>query len=112
MDKAQAGNLADLMEKISECLDKTVAAIREGRVPHGECAKLQTYSENLPVFLKGLLSEEKALELGDLLLSAYRVEGLAEELMLMPDQALHLVELEKASGKFSASADLLRTGIR
>jgi hypothetical protein len=111
LDKAKAEGLAVLLEKVADCLVATTVAIRGGQVPHGECGRLQTYAMELPQALDGFMAAEKATDLGDLLLSAYRVEGLAYDLAQTSDREAHLAQLEEASGKFRATADLIRAGI-
>ena len=111
VDAARAEKLADLLEKISACLSAVMLSISVGDVTHGECAKLESYARSLPKLLEGVVSPERAKELGDRLLSAYNVEGMAIEVMSMPEQTKHLILLEVAAGRFNASADLLRAGL-
>lgn len=111
VDTARGEKLADLLEKISECLLTVKLSVKGGTVPHGECARLESYSRDLPELLEGVVSPARAKALGTTLLSAYNVEGLAIDLLDMPDKEKHLVEIEVAAGQFKASADLLRAGL-
>ena len=108
---ARAEKLAALLEKISECLLTVKLSIKGGTVPHNECAKLESYSRYLPELLEGIVAPARAKALGATLLSAYNVEGLAIDLLGMPDREKHLVEIEVSSGQFKAAADLLRAGL-
>jgi hypothetical protein len=108
MRKDQRDRMATLLEQISECLIKTSSAIRVGTVPHGECGKLITYSEELPKLLMGHFDNAKAKELGDTLRSAYAVERLASDLATEKNKEPSLAKLEEAAGKFLALAGILR----
>ncbi len=100
--------MATLFERISECLVVVSAEIRTGNIPHGKCAEVITYAEELPVVIGEEVGQEKAEELGRVLHSAYSVEGLAQAVNEVADKEPYLREIEEAAGKFRALAHILR----
>ena len=111
IDKAKAEGLAGLSEKISGCLVATSTALRAGQVPHGECAKLLMYSEELPALLSGVVRDDVAEGLAELLRESHRVEGLSVQIAAdLSTSATHIAHLDEAAGRFQACADLLRAG--
>jgi hypothetical protein len=112
-DQQRRTDLANLFEQISDTLVAVSTEIREGGIPHGRCAELQQYSAELPALLKDELGESRAQELGETLFSAYNVESVAMNLQqVMDDQEKepYLAQIEEASGKFRALANLVRVG--
>ncbi len=108
LSRERMDKLADLLQRISETLSAVSASVRTGHIPHGECGKLITYSEELPKLIKGHVTDQKADELGDLLRSSYAVERLAGALAAIEDRDPHLAKLDEAAGKFSALSHILR----
>jgi len=112
-DRQRRAEMAKLFEQISDTLVAVSAEIRTGGIPHGRCGELQQYSAALPALLKDDLGESRAQELGDTLLSAYNVESVAMNLQKVVDdqeKEPYLAQLEEASGKFRALANLVRVG--
>lgn len=106
-------DMAHLFEQISNCLVAVSTEIRTGGIPHGRCQELQQYAEALPTLLKKDLGESRAQELGDTLFSAYNVESVAMNLQKVADdqeKEPYLAQIEEASGKFRALANLVRIG--
>jgi hypothetical protein len=100
--------LADLLANISKTLAQASSELKTGATPHGSCAKLLEYSEQLARALNGFVPQQKAEELGDTLRSSYAVESLAISLQNSPDKPANLSALDEAAGKFEAAAELLR----
>ena len=100
--------MADLFDKISECLADVSAKIRNGTPPHGRCGELATYAYQLPGHIDAELGEEQAKEIGAILLSAHNVEAVGIELLKSKDKEPELSIIDEASGKFRALAHLLR----
>lgn len=106
-------DMAVLFEKISTCLLTVSSEIRLGNIPHGKCGELSTYAEALPDAIRDEVGVDKATHLGDLLHSAHNVEGMAMDIDEVADKEPYLKEpylkeVEEASGKFQALANLLR----
>lgn len=115
-DKLQAAEqtrkekIGNLFENISDCLVGVSSEIRIGNVPHGRCNELITYAQELPGLIRADVGEQKADELGKTLHSAYDVEGMAMDISAAADKEPYLKEIEEASGKFRALANIVRTG--
>ncbi len=109
-EKQRRLEMANLFESISSCLANVSGEIRVGNIPHGSCSELITYSEALPGFTDKELGDAKARELAETLRSAYNVEQMAMDLHEKSDKEPYLKEIEEASGKFSALANILRVG--
>lgn len=101
-------DMATLFEKISTCLATVSSEIRMGNVPHGRCNELITYAQELPAVISKEVGDAKATELGITLHSSYNVEQLAVELKNASDKEPHLKQIEEASGKFQALANIVR----
>ena len=101
--------MAVLFEKISFGLAKVSSLIRMGKVPHGKCGELETYAKDLPNAIRVELGD-RATELGNTLLSAHRVEQIAMDLneLSEEDKEPFLKDIEEASGKFQALANIVR----
>lgn len=111
--KERRNDMADLFEQISNCLVAVSSEIRAGGIPHGRCEELQQYAAELPSLLKNDMDESRAQELGDTLYSAYNVESVAMNLQKVVDdqeKEPYLAQIEEASGKFLALANLMRVG--
>jgi len=110
-DRQRRMDMAQLFENISGCLTAVSHEIRAGRVPHGKCGELLGYAEELPKKIREELGNDRAEELGRTLGSAYNVEGVAMGLQHVGNAAEkepYLKEIEEASGKFQALANLVK----
>ena len=93
--------------KIAATLKNVVVALRRQEVPHGDCAKMQAYGQQLPDAIGDLIGMAKAQELSYKLLNAYEVEGLLAQFSRTVDVAGSLADLEKAAAYFEVAADSL-----
>ena len=112
-NRERRSDMSHLFEQISNCLVAVSTEIRAGGVPHGRCAELEQYARELPGLVRDELGETRAQELGDTLLSAYNVQSVAIDLQQVEDaqqKESFLAEIEEASGKFRALANLVRLG--
>lgn len=112
-DRQRRGDMAQLFESISDCLVAVATEIRAGGVPHGRCAELAQYAQELPRRVEAELGQQKAQELGETLFSAYNVESVAMGLQEVADEQQkdpYLAKIEEAAGKFRALANLVRAG--
>lgn len=112
-NRQRRGDMAVLFESISDCLVAVSTEIRTGGVPHGRCAELAQYAESLPGLVADELGVQQANDLGATLYSAYNVESVAIGLQEVADahqKEPYLAQLEEASGKFRALANLVRAG--
>jgi len=108
-DQQRKKEIADLFDRISACLATVSGEIRMGKIPHGKCGELMTYADELPDVIRTEVGDTKADELGKRLRSAYNVEGAALELSDVSDKEPYLKEIEEASGKFQALANIIRS---
>ena len=112
-DRERRNDMAQLFVQISECLVAVSTEIRTGGVPHGRCAELEQYAQMLPGLVAKELGNTRAQELGDTLRSAYNVESVAiglQEVKNSQEKEPYLAQMEEASGKFRALANLVRIG--
>ncbi len=109
-EQARKEKIASLFEKISDCLVGVSSEIRIGNVPHGRCNELITYAHELPDLIRANVGDQKADELGQTLHSAYNVERMAMDISAVADKESCLKEIEEASGKFRALANIVRAG--
>jgi hypothetical protein len=103
--------MAELFEKISGCLTSVSSEIRAGRVPHGKCSEVLQYALALPDMKE--LSDAQAEELGRTLRSAYDAKGAAiglKDISNAAEMEPYLKDIDEASGKFQALANLVRFG--
>jgi hypothetical protein len=100
--------LASFAEEIARSLATVSASLRNGEVPHGECARIETVAGRLPEALAGAVAPEEADKWRDLLVRSHNVEGMVAELNRTTDIAPYLAEIDQAAGRFSALAMLLR----
>jgi len=108
-DRQRRIDMADLFEKISSCLATVSSEIRKGNVPHGKCYELDTYAQALSEAIRKEVGDKKADELEHTLHSAHNVERLAMEINeLASGKETYLREIEEASGKFQALANIVR----
>jgi len=101
------GRMADLFEKVAECLDETAKEIRAGDFPHGRCQELLNYSVDLPAMIKDEVGAGKAQEIGSALVDAHSVEklfALREGL----EGREELRKLDEAAGDLRALANTVR----
>jgi len=110
-ERQRRADMAALFQNISNCLAATSGEIRAGGVPHGRCGELITYTQALPGVIDCEVGEVRARELGNMLHSAYSVEQLAMAIAGSPDKEVYLAQLEEASGKFRALANLIQVGL-
>jgi hypothetical protein len=104
-------DMAQLFDAISSCLAAVSTEIRAGGVPHGRCAELEQYAQALPGVVAKELGDARAQELGQTLHSAYNVESVAvglQQVTSAQEKEPYLAEIEEASGKFRALANLVR----
>lgn len=102
--------VADYYNRIADTLEHVVVKLRANEVPHGDCAKILTYAEQLPETIGDLIGDNVAIELSKKLANAHEVELLLYQLDVATDRETQLAQLEKAAGYFEASADSLRAG--
>ena len=109
-EQARKERIGRLFENISDCLVSVSSEIRSGKIPHGRCNELITYAQELPDLIRADVGDQKADELGRTLHSAYNVEGMAMSLNDIADKEPYLKEIEEASGKYKALANIVCTG--
>ena len=109
-DQARKERLAQLFDNVGNALVAVSSEIRSGGIPHGRCAEITTYAQELPDLIRADIGDDKANELGSTLHSAYTVEIMASDLAAEKDKEPYLKKIEEASGKFRALANILRTG--
>jgi hypothetical protein len=103
--------MAKLFDDISGTLMDVSREIRAGYVPHRKCGLLIGYAEELPDKTRDELGTDNALKYGRMLGSAYNVEQVAMSLQHFSNAAErepYLKDLEEASGKFQALANLVK----
>jgi len=100
--------IADLFEKISNCVKDVYSELKSDEVPHGKCAEMLTYANMLTDTVKDEIGEERAEELAKDLIEAHEVEVLLWQLHNVPDKDLQLSKLDEASGVFMALANIVR----
>ncbi len=99
--------IATLFEKVSDCLAAVSSEIRSGKVPHGRCAELEAYGDQLPDLVRNQVPD-RADALGNQLKAAHNVEGMAQALSVGQDKEPYLAQIEEASGKFHALSNIMR----
>ncbi len=112
-DKERRGDMSQLFTNISDCLTAVSTDIRNGGIPHGRCGELQLYAQELPDKVRKELGDEKAMDLGEMLFHAYNVESVAMNLHQLEnasEKEPYLAQIEEASGKFRALANLVKAG--
>ncbi len=108
-ERQRRQDMADLFEKVSVCLSTVSSEIRMGGVPHGRCGELEMYAQELPTVIRKEVGDLRATELGKMLRSAHRVEDMAVRLSGAANKEPFLQEIEEASGKFQALANIVRS---
>ena len=107
-DLARKKLISEMMENISETLANVSSEIRNGNTPHGRCAELIAYAQDLPGLISDDVGDIKAKEIGDTLHSSYDVEGMASSIDSAQDKEPYLTVIEEASGKFRALANMIK----
>lgn len=110
-DRQRRHDMSTLFEQISSCLAAVSTEIRTGGGAHGRCSELRQYAQDLPDLVRNELGNIRAQEFGKTLLSAYNVESVAQNLQNVKDaqeKEPYLAQIEEASGKFRALANLVR----
>jgi hypothetical protein len=111
-DRQRREAMSGLFSSISDCLVDVSTEIRAGRIPHGRCAEIEQYAQDLPGKIRNEVPD-RADELGQLLQSAYHVEIVAMNLHQLEqdaDKEPYLAQIEEAAGKFRALANLIKAG--
>ncbi|MBP7960481.1 MAG: CHAT domain-containing protein [Caldilineaceae bacterium] len=108
---ARKEQVADYYGKIANTLKEVVAALRVNQFPHGNCAKMQFYGQELPDTIGDLIGMAKAQKLSAMLQHAYNVESIHTSLPNIADREGSLADLEKAAAYFEVAADSLLASI-
>jgi len=104
---ARRGAIARYYQKISTTLNHAEKELRENQAPHGDCAKIREYAEQLPNAIGDYVGEQTARELSSRLLGASRIDGLLLDLDKIPNREERLRDLGKAAAYFEVAADTL-----
>ena len=104
----QADRFAEYCDRIAVVLDDTIAQLRRGHRPHGNCAELDRYLQDALRILKDEFGEDDLAVLGDDLAFAYRVEYLDRSFTDPGDRERAYETVESAAGRFRALATALR----
>lgn len=99
--------ISEYYKSIADTLNHTATLLRKNETPHGDCQKILTYAEQLPVTIGDVIGIDLAKNLSERLAHAHDVEYLIVTLEDSPDREDELAKLEKAAGYFDASADSL-----
>ena len=111
-DKERREVLAVYFAKISDCLSKVYEELNAGRIPHGNCAKLEGYAQMLESTVGHYIGSEKAKGLADLLLNAHMVETIYDPPNTPAEVKSRLPEIDRTAGTLGALADSVRAGLR
>ena len=103
--------IARYYQKISSTLNHVESELRAYNTPHGDCAKMREYAEQLPKAIGDYVGEQTAMDLSHRLLQAYQVEGLLMELQGIPNRDERLRDLGKAAAYFEVAADSLMASL-
>jgi hypothetical protein len=110
-DRQRRTDIADLFDRIGDCLAAVSSEIRLGNIPHGKCGELLGYAQVLPQRLQGTVADAQARQLGHTLTMAYNVEQMAMQLGRVVNVEPELGKIEEASGKFKALSNMVRAGL-
>ncbi|HBE43050.1 MAG TPA: hypothetical protein DDW27_17965 [Bacteroidales bacterium] len=99
--------IARYYQKISTTLNHAEKELRANQSPHGDCARMREYAEQLPKAIGDYVGAQTALDLSNRLLGAYRIEGLIMDLENLPNRDERLRDLGKAAAYFEVAADSL-----
>lgn len=114
IEKAPAARkeaIARYYQKISTTLNHAERELRTNQSPHGDCAKMREFAEQLPKAIGDFVGEQTAKELSERLLGAYHVEGLLMDLENLPNREERLRDLGKAAAYFEVAADSLMSSL-
>jgi hypothetical protein len=111
-DKKRREEIAVYFANISGCLSEVYKELNAGRIPHGNCAKLEGYAQVLEATVGDYTGSEKAKELAELLLNAHMVETLYDPPNTPAEVRSRLPEIDKTAGQLGALADSVRAGLR
>lgn len=107
-NRDQRERVARYCEQVSDTLSEAYQALERGSIPHGCCAAMDSYMQNLRVVLAETLSEDEYEDLRDVLAVAYHVEYLDREIKEPLREESKYAELDIAAGKFKAVAEKMR----
>lgn len=111
LSKAKAdrrAKVATFFENVSGCVADVSTSLKEGQVPHGKCAEMEVYAQELPALVADELGKDRAQALGGRLRAAYEVERILGELPANSDRDEELAKLDQAAGVFRALANVVR----
>ena|ERR1051325_3662560 len=100
--------IADYFDAISRTVAEVAASLRQREVPHGKCAEMRTYADQLVETVGDEIGQQKAEPLAEQLKDAHEVELLLSEVYGATDAEEKLAQLEEASGLFKATATSIR----
>jgi hypothetical protein len=100
--------IAALFEAISKCLYEVSAKLRIDEVPHGKCAELGAYANELKTAIGDEVGTEKAASLSNDLHSAHDVELLLSQFDSNASKENNIADLEKSAGVFQALSALTK----
>lgn len=95
-------------ESVSRCVADVSTSIKNDQVPHGKCAEMEIYAQELPALVEDEVGKDRARALGEKLRAAYEVERLLGELPGGPVRDQELAKLDQAAGVFQALANVVR----
>jgi hypothetical protein len=98
--------VAELFEHIGNLLHSTYVELENGQYPYGHCRQIEIFAEKMKKDLKNILGDN-ADRLGNLLLAAHKVEGLAREISSGNIDKKELIKIEESSGEFLAASKLM-----
>lgn len=104
---AQDAAIVSLFTGIANTLDRTAQELREGRTPHGACAEMEKYANEMVPILSMVMDTQEVAHYADLLRQVHHVEKLA---VTYAAGELDLSELERVAGTFRAAAVMESAG--
>ena len=107
-ERDQADRFAGYCERIASVLDDTVAQLRRGHRPHGNCAELDRYMHDAVDVLRHCVGDDDLAQIGQDLNYAYKVEYLDLSFSDINKREKGYVATEAAAGRFRALAATLR----
>ena len=99
--------VAELFDHIGKLLHDTYVELSAGRYPHGHCRQIEIFGEKIKSSFTKQLGNAEAEQLGNLLIEANQVEGLAAQLSSGTLPQSELIKLEESSGEFIAASKLI-----
>lgn len=100
--------IATLFTGIADTLDWTITELREGRTPHGACAAMERYANEMAPILSSVLDATEVEAYANDLRRVHHVEMLA---IAQARGELDLSELSRVAGTFRAAAVLERASL-